>query len=125
MNPSGKSDSSQLRRSASSPIQKYGSKRARETSRPAAIRTPVPGSAASLDKTSSPVRPHSRTRSGGPTFTPPQTAPAATDVVRSGGAAVLIVTLSPASARLIAVVRPTAPAPITRTSIGRPYRLGC
>ena len=36
-------------------------------------------------------------------------------------AAVLILTLSPASARLIAVVRPTTPAPITRTSMSRPY----
>src|SRR6185503_13557490 len=71
--------------------------------------------------TSSPIRPHSRTRSGGPAFTAPQTAPAATDVVCPGSAAVLIVTLSPASARLIAVVRPTAPAPITRTSMSRPY----
>ena len=34
-----------------------------------------------------------------------------------GEAAVLIVTLSPASARLIAVVRPLTPAPITRTSM--------
>jgi len=40
---------------------------------------------------------------------------------RVGSAAVLIVTLSPASARLIAVVRPMAPAPITRTSMSRPY----
>ncbi len=56
-------------------------------------------------------------------MTPPHTAPAATDVVCPGGAAVLIRTLSPASARLIAVVRPTAPAPITRTSMPRPYPL--
>src|SRR4029079_9142823 len=48
---------------------------ARETSRPAASRTPVPGSAASLDRTSSPTRPHSRTRAGGATFTAPHTAP--------------------------------------------------
>src|SRR6185437_4796009 len=66
-------------------------------------------------------QPHSGARSGGPTFTAPQTAPAATDVVCAGSAAVLIVTPSPASARLIAVVRPMAPAPITRTSMSRPY----
>src|ERR1700722_8742072 len=89
---------------------------------PLTMRTPVPGSAASLDRTSSPVRPQSRTRSGGPTRTSPQTAPAATEVVRSGGAAVLIVTLSPASARLIPVVRPHTPAPITSASMLRPYR---
>ena len=56
-------------------------------------------------------------RSGGPTRVRPQTAPAATDVVCPGRAAVLIVTLSPASARQIAVVRPLTPAPITRTSM--------
>ena len=63
------------------------------------------GSAASLESASRPVRP---IRRSGPAADPgaPQTALAATDVVRPGGAAVLIVTLSPASARLIAVVRP-------------------
>src|SRR3984957_11838930 len=90
---------------------------------PLTMRTPVPGSAASLDRTSSPVRPQARPRPGGPTRTSPQTAPAATEVVRSGGAAVLIVTLSPASARLIPVVRPHTPAPITSASMLRRYRV--
>src|SRR5207247_11151413 len=111
VSPAGRSDASQSRGPVRSRVQEYGSGGARETSRPAASRTPVPGSAASLDRTSSPIRPHSITRSGGPTFTAPQTAPAATDVVWAGSAAVLIVTPSPASARLIAVLRPTAPAP--------------
>src|SRR5580700_4057405 len=91
----------------------------RLTSRPLAIRTPVPGSAASLVIASSPTWPQRMTRSGGPTLTGPQTAPAATDVVRSGGASVLIVTPSPASARQIPVVSPLTPAPTTRASIPR------
>ena len=89
----------------------------RLTSRPLAILTPVPGSAASLASASSPTWPQRRTRSGGPTLSRPQTAPAATDVVRSGRSSVLIVTLSPASARQIPVVSPMTPAPTTRTSM--------
>src|SRR5271156_4657078 len=89
----------------------------RLTSRPLAIRTPVPGSAASLVRASRPTWPQRRTRSGGPTLTGPQTAPAATDVVCSGRASVLIATLSPASARQMPVVSPLTPAPTTRTSM--------
>src|SRR5450755_514260 len=104
-----------------SSVEPCGSRGEREISRPLTIRTPVPGSAASLDRASSPARPQPAARPGGPTRTRPQTAPAATDVVCSGGTAVLMVTLSPASARQIPVVRPMTPAPITRTSIPRPY----
>jgi hypothetical protein len=100
-----------------SSVEPCGCSGAREISWPVTIRTPVPGSVASLDRTSSPVRPHPAVRPGGPTRVSPQTAPAATEVLRSGGAAVRMVTLSPASARQIPVVRPLTPAPITRTSI--------
>src|SRR4030088_676171 len=89
---------------------------AADTVMPLARRTPVAGSAlisTSLDM----VRlPHRATRSSIPTRCGPQIAPAAAEVVRSGGSAAATATVRPASARQIAVVRPDTPAPITRTS---------
>ena len=46
----------------------------------------------------------------------PHSAPATTDVVARGGSAAWIATLSPASARQIALVSPLTPAPITNAS---------
>ena len=46
----------------------------------------------------------------------PHTAPAAADVDRSGGAALRMRVVRPASASEMAVVRPATPAPITRAS---------
>ena len=62
------------------------------------------------------VAPQRSTRSSIPTRCGAQIAPAAADVVRSGGKAALIFTATPASARQTAVVSPDTPAPITRTS---------
>jgi hypothetical protein len=80
------------------------------------MRTAAAFSAVNSDSTSRPVRAHSSVRSGGPHRTGPQIAPAATEVVSDGKAAVTTRVVSPASASEMAVVSPTTPAPTTTAS---------
>src|SRR5271165_107369 len=119
-NPGGSSLSRQSRTSPRRSIQSGGSAGTRDSSRPASDRIPVAGSFSRSRSTSRLVRAHSRIRWAGPAMTGPQTAPAAADVDAPGGAAVRIPTRRPDSARQMAVVRPTTPAPITRTSSSLP-----
>src|SRR5215470_7850478 len=88
----------------------------RVASTPVAIRTPVAGSAANSRNRARVATPHRAARGLSSTRCGPQIAPATEEVVSAGGAAVMITTRAPDSARQTAVVSPLTPAPATSTS---------
>src|ERR1700722_15702372 len=125
-NPSGRSPGPRTRSWDSISVHAGGAVTSAQTSRPDKWCTPVAGSPASADSTSSPVRAHGEHRSAGPHRPGPQIAPAATDVVADGGSAASTCVCNPASASEMAVVSPATPAPTTTasTSFMPPDRTG-
>ena len=115
--PGGSSSGVHSRMPSTGAPQSGGAIGVRLASMPAVIRTPVAGSVANVRNTSSVAALHAATRPRGLSRWTPQLAPAAYDVVAVASSAAQIVVGTPASANVMAVVRPMTPAPTTRTPL--------